>query len=174
MNKKNMLKVICVLVLSISLAGCAMDAQPKSDEEGTNSGLASETSTEQSSDEQEASKSETPDVEEKDTLIETPYGSLCFPSQWDEFLKVEQTKENETVVVSFSAEIKDEQFPLFTISIGNGEGEPAGTISDADGTQHDVYVHVEEIQESEALSESEQKRLYVMQEDINYLLDNLK
>lgn len=166
MNKKNMLKAMCILLLSILLAGCTMDAQSKPDDEGTNSSF------DQSGGEQDTNRPETPDVEEK--VIETPYGNLCFPKQWNEFLKVEQRKENETVVVSFSAEIRDEQFPLFTVSIGNGEGEPAGTISDVDGTQHHVYVYIEEIQESESLSESEQKRLYVMQEDINYLLDNLK
>lgn len=147
MNKvRELLKIISVLMFSILIVGCSTNPQSKIAEEEIRDEMA----------------------------IETSCGNLYFPSEWEDFLKIDQKEEDTTVSVSFSAEISNEIFPLFTIVIGDDEGEPAGELSDHDGTKQNIYVHIEEISASESLSESEQKRLYVMQEDINYLLDRLE
>ena len=47
-------------------------------------------------------------------------------------------------------------------------------MTDDTGTQRNVYLHVEELPADSGLEETEQTRFYAMQEDLNYLIDNLK
>ena len=62
---------------------------------------------------------------------------------------------------------------LELIIIGKGDGEPVGSIQDADGKMHDVYVNTEEKDELKKLSDEEQNRFYAMKEGINEVLDHL-
>ena len=66
------------------------------------------------------------------------------------------------------------QYPLFKVTIGEGDGSKIGELTDSAGTKRDVYLQLEEIQEDPNLNDGEQNRLYAMQEDLNYLIDNLK
>ena len=87
---------------------------------------------------------------------------------------MDQVRGSGFVEVIYSAQFNVRNIPLFSIIIGEGEGVQAGTITAEDGTQRNVYVKFEELEEDESLSKIEQNRLYAMQEDLNYLLDNLK
>lgn len=107
-------------------------------------------------------------------MIGTAYGDLYYPAQWEEFLQVDQTEENGRVQAAFSGKIDETLYPLFTISIGSGDGVGAGTLTGKDGTQRQVYVQIAEITGNAALSQIELNRLYAMQEDLNYLIDHLK
>ena len=107
-------------------------------------------------------------------FVDTPYGRLFYQEQWAEFMKTEQIKEGDILLVRFCAEIDGVDYPLFSLSIGGGEGEPAAALTDSDGIQRDVYVIIEEIVEQEGFSEEEQNRLYAMQEEINYVMQNIK
>ena len=109
-----------------------------------------------------------------DIIISTQYGDLYYPDQWTEFVKTEQKSENDVVVVSFGAEINSKVYPLFEVMIGGEGANSVGTLTDSAGTKHDVYLQLEEIQEDPNLNDGEQNRLYAMQEDLNYLIDNLK
>ena len=60
------------------------------------------------------------------------------------------------------------------MTIGEGDGSKIGELTDGAGTKRDVYVQLEEIQEDPNLNDGEQNRLFAMQEDLNYLIDNLK
>lgn len=106
--------------------------------------------------------------------ITTDYGTLYYPDQWEEFIKTEQQTIGETIVVSFVAQIQDVEYPLFEVTIGGSEGTEVGELTDEEGAKRIVYLHVNELEEDPALTEGEQNRLYAMQEDLNYLIDNLK
>lgn len=106
--------------------------------------------------------------------VDTTYGKLYYQEQWAEFMKVEQTTEGDILLVHFYAEVNGANYPLFTLSIGGGDGDPAAVLTDADGVQRDVYVIIEEIMEQDSFSEEEQNRLYAMQEEINYVMQNIK
>ena len=106
--------------------------------------------------------------------INTDYGDLYYPEQWNDYLVTEQVKEGESLIVSFSASINDVQYPMFKVTIGNSEEAEVGELTDSSGTKRTVYMSVAEIEKSDALSSDEQQRLYAMQEDLNYLIDNLK
>ena len=110
----------------------------------------------------------------EDMEIKTKYGMLHYPDQWREFAKIEQSEEGDVVSVSFTAVINENEYPLFTVNIGGGDGSEVGKLTDAEGKERIVYINASEIKEEEALDANEQNRLYAMQEDINYVVDHLK
>lgn len=170
MNKiKKLFVSMIALSLLISCAGCSGNQQASDAVESTSSGSSSE-----SSDGGDTAAQTAEDEHEYDVVIETEYGNLYFPDQWKEFLVTDQAEGDGTVAVSFAAKINEKTYSLFTITIGGEDENPAGTLTSADGTQRNVYVQIDEIQEDDSLDEGEQNRLYAMQEDINYLLDSLE
>ena len=112
--------------------------------------------------------------QQDDIVIETIYGSLRFPGRWMDRLQVDQAEYDDLVEVAFSAGFNGNVIPLFSIVIGGGSDDAAGVLTADDGTQRNVYVIVEEIVEDDYLSHDELEQLYGMQEDLNYLIDNLK
>jgi len=150
------LGILCLLTFSLLFAGCSAGSS-------TQKGSAS------SSGGQSAQAEHAEEV-----VIGTAYGDLYYPAQWEEFLQVDQTEENGRVQAAFSGKIDETLYPLFTISIGSGDGVGAGMLTGKDGTQRQVYVQIAEITGNAALSQIELNRLYAMQEDLNYLIDHLK
>lgn len=105
--------------------------------------------------------------------ISTEFGNLYYPEQWSDYLETSQEWENDSLVISFSAKIREVEFPMFQVTIGNSEDALVGELTDSSGTKRNVYMYVVEIEPSEELSEEEQQRVYAMQEDLNYLIDHL-
>lgn len=105
--------------------------------------------------------------------ISTELGDLYYPEQWSDYLESSQEWENDSLVISFSAKIREAEFPMFQVTIGNSEDALVGELTDSSGTKRNVYMSVVEIEPSEELSEEEQQRVYAMQEDLNYLIDHL-
>lgn len=173
-KRETVLAVLCAMSIGLSVAGCASTAKETNVPEDSATTSSSEVTIEQGDETSTSESQETQDPHEYDTVIETDYGNLYFPDQWQEFLVTNQTEGDGTIAVSFSANINDKEYSLFTITIGGEEDNPAGTLTASDGTQRNVYVQIEELTADDALSESEQNRLYAMQEDINYLLDSLE
>ena len=146
------LGITCLLAISLLFAGCGTQKADSSTSDGQ--------------------PVQTEHAEE--IVIGTVYGDLYYPAQWEEFIQVDQTEDDEHAQVAFSGKIDETLYPLFTISIGSGDGAAAGTLTDKDGTQRTVYVQIAEVTGSAALSQTELNRLYAMQEDLNYLIDHLK
>lgn len=105
--------------------------------------------------------------------ISTELGDLYYPEQWADYLETSQEWEDDSLIVSFSAKIDESEFPMFQVTIGSSEDTLVGELTDDSGTKRNVYMSVEEIETSDALSEEEQQRLYAMQEDLNYVIDHL-
>ena len=89
-------------------------------------------------------------------------------------MRVIQTEEDTGIIVSFGAEFNGVRYELFHLSIGEFGGNPVGQITDAQGVVHKVYAEAEELGIYPELTETEQNRLFAMQEDINFVLENLK
>lgn len=155
--KSHIVIISCVALICIIFTGCATD-NLKSDSSGS------------------VSLVENSDAGEtiNNIVINTDYGDLYYPEQWSEWLVTEQSKEDESLIVSFSALIDDVEYLMFQVTIGNSDDVEVGEITDHSGTKRTVYMQLIEIEENDELTESEQQRLYAMQEDLNYLIDNLK
>lgn len=168
MNKKRLLfPVLCSLVLAAALNGCGNKAV-----QTTEATVAAQT--EPTVAETEAVATEETFADPNIIAVKTPYGKLYYQEQWAEFMKVVQLTEGENLTVRFAAEINGMEYLLFTLDIGAGEGDLVGIITDADGVQRDVFLSVEENIEHAELSQDEQNRLYAMQEEINFVLENLE
>ena len=163
--------LLCVALVAVGLAGCGKQTQtPVSQNEQT------EPSQTQGSESLEATDptEEVTEIVNPDAIaVKTVYGTLYYQEQWAEYMKVEQVEDDGCLRVSFLATINGIDYPLFQIYIGEADGSLVGQLTDNEGTQHNVYVCMEEVIEHSELSEAEQNRLYAMQEDINYIIDNL-
>lgn len=106
--------------------------------------------------------------------VSTPYGDLYFQDQWEDLMKIEQKETDDSVEVAFSAEINDMTYTLFYVTIGSGGGTPVGELTGPDGVKREVFVRSNEMEDIPELSDGERNRLYAMQEDINYIIENLK
>ncbi len=160
--------LLATLLLLTLLAGCADGGDAKKSDES-----ASDTSMSVVDDRGQAGSSQ--NAASQDVMVvSTEYGDLQYPAQWREYVEASSAKEGDSTKVSFTATVAGKTFPLFEIIIGEGDGEKAGTITDAAGTSRDVFVRLEEISGTEGLTEAEIDRLYAMQEGLNDLVDNLR
>ena len=106
--------------------------------------------------------------------ISTPYGELYYQEQWSEHMRVTQQEDSNYYMVAFAAEFNGMQYPLFELLIGEEVVDPVAKITDANGTKYDVGVNFLELREHPELAEDEQNQLYAMQEDINFVVANIK
>lgn len=106
--------------------------------------------------------------------VHTKYGKLYYQDQWADFMRTVQTEEGKNLVVSFVAEFDGVKYPLFHLTIGEYDGDPIGQLTDAQGVKRNVFVTMEEIGELSQLTEGEQNRLFAMQEEINFIIENLE
>lgn len=143
--------MLCVALLCGLLAGCGND---KAQEE-QNDNVSADTITE-------------------DVVVHTDYGDLHYPDRWQEHVTIRQEQNGNTIAVTFETKSGEETYELFTVLIGDDSSEVVGSLTDDTGTQRNVYLHVDELPADSDLEETEQTRFYAMQEDLNYLIDNLK
>lgn len=163
--KKSMKCFISLILLCVLLAGCSAGESGSSSKQ--QEGIAVEHTA--------GSVESAPTVEElEESKIETAYGTLYYPKQWEEYVTTEQQENGDTIVVSFVATLHNINYRLFEVTIGGTEGAAAGELTDAKGTKRTVYMQVYELEEDPNLTDSEQNRLYAMQEDLNYLIDHLE
>ena len=104
--------------------------------------------------------------------IETDYGTLEYPAQYQAQLKTETEQRGEALTVHFRAEISGGVYELFTVTIAPDEGDSIGVIRDADGKERNVFVEVFEL-DVDSLSPEDRDTLFSMQEGVNDLIDAL-
>ena len=106
--------------------------------------------------------------------VETVYGTLYYQDQWIDYMVVQQQQSGNTLTVKFQAQIADVVYSLFTLTIGEPTEAAIGKITDGSGTKRDVVASMDELGDLSELSEEEKNRLYAMQEDINFVIENLR
>lgn len=105
----------------------------------------------------------------KGGIHEATSRTFAFP-----YVTIRQEQNGNTIAVTFETKSGEETYELFKVLIGDDSSEVVGSLTDDTGTQRNVYLHVEELPADSGLEETEQTRFYAMQEDLNYLIDNLK
>ncbi len=106
--------------------------------------------------------------------IETGYGNMYYPQKWEDSLIVTQKVDSGKLTVQFDARLSEKQYTLFSVIVGEANGDLVGELTDDHGNRRRVYLVVAELADISNLSQGEQEILFAMQEDLNYLLDNLK
>lgn len=153
--RKWMPVLLCVIFVCGLLAGCGSDNAPDVQKEQSNSTAPA-------------------DVPSEGLAVHTEYGDLYYPERWQEYVTIRQEQNGDTIAVIFETESGDKTYELFKVLIGNDSGDVVGSLTDNAGTQRNVYLQVDELPADSGLEEAEQTRFYAMQEDLNYLIDNLK
>lgn len=159
---KKLAKLICVL-LSISVLSFALCACTADEAEETETQSVSEVSSISSAEGESTTADET-----QLTAVETSIGELYYPSEYSDYLSVEEGDDS----VEFTAELNGETYTLFTLSFGEGEGASVGTVVDGDGNEQDVFVELASF-DGYDLSETDLDLLYAMQEGVNTIIENL-
>lgn len=159
---KKILKIVIMAILCIALVGCSKDSDSADDSK--------------SNKEKNVSEDKSEGVEEKEELIniETAYGTLSYPAEWEDALATTEAEENNIVSVTFSTNVDEQDYPLFKVMICDEEGDSVGTLKDDDGTIRNVFVEIYEFGDISGLSEDVQNQLYAMQEGVNVMIENLK
>lgn len=155
MRRVRLAGAVCMAALLL-LGGCSK--QDKDSETATNE------TTAQNQDETEYA------------VVETSYGNLYYAAAWGGPMEVTQSWSGYNLTVSFRTTIREIQYELFDIVIGQADGNPAGTLTDSEGVTRSVYAHMvshEETVAQQGLTGEEANRLYSMQEELNTVLDHL-
>lgn len=107
-------------------------------------------------------------------VIHTDYGDLFYPENWQGSVIIRLVQRSESIAVIFEMESDGNVYELFRIVIGRDDGIMVGVLTDDAGAIRNVYLYAEELASDSGLEGSEQLRYYAMQEDLNYLINNLK
>lgn len=105
-------------------------------------------------------------------VFETPYGNICYPMEWTEYLKIEQVKKGETYSIVFKGIIGKKDVEIFEIVFGNYEGVPVGVIKDGDDLI-DIYVIPKEPESDMEFTEEETEKFYEIQSIIDHVLQEV-
>ena len=162
----------CALLTGTVLSGCGAEETEVSTTTVTTEATQPTTAApeEQSS---EATQPEMP-LDEVCT-VETPYGELHFQAQYSPYMKIRQEQEGDVLKVFFLAELNGKEYPLFDLTISDKTGEDDQLLlTDDMGVQRSVDVYMADNLEHEELDSSGQQILYSMQEQINFILQNMK
>ena len=104
-------------------------------------------------------------------LINMAYGSFALPYKWNDVIRVDEKVEEAGCTYSFVGIFGGAEYELFTVGYGSNIGDMVGMI-EVDSGKIDVTVSISEAPES--LSGETLANYYAAQEDINYLLENIK
>lgn len=162
--KRHFILVVLCMIISFVLIGCGQQNAP-----------ASAPTEPIGQAEENADVPQAEDVQSDESIpVETKFGTLYYNAQWADFMKISVDEQDKSVRVTFLATVKDTDFRLFDVVIGEWEGVPAGQITGQDAVSRNVYVVLDDVEPDASLSAEESNRLYAMQEDINFVLDHLK
>ena len=173
--------ILSLVVILVFIAGCGGEKEPQVQpvEEQTPVPAEPTETTEPSDPEEVPTEEPNEDPELSDPNrdwepIETPFGRLRYPDQFFDYLETEQQESENGLRVLFSAVIGEKKIQLFELLIGEGDGEPVGSLTGPDDVQRDVFLRFIEIEDTEGLTEGETNRVYAMQESLNFVIDNLR
>ena len=112
------------------------------------------------------------DMDDENIIVKTPVGKLYYPEMWHETLDIVVKESKDAYTVRYFETNGKNKVELFAISIGNNaSGNLLGYYNDGD-KEVGVYLQMTEIDE-DMLTGFNPEKVYVMQEDVNYLLEKL-
>lgn len=111
---------------------------------------------------------------EGDFGVETEYGFIPYPAQWKDYLKTDKRMDGQNLIVDFSTEADGNAIPLFTVTVGDIDEAPFGTLTDASGMVRTVYITVPDLPDLSSYDEETQNRTFAMQEGLNEMMTGMK
>ena len=106
--------------------------------------------------------------------IQTPYIALKYPEKWQDSVRTEITgTDTEYFVTFYSLIAGKEDTELFSVFFNQESEFLWGTLKTEEGKDISVGFSFAELNLDEGWTQEETETVYAMQEDVNYLLDDL-
>ena len=166
--KRLLAAMLCVVCVGMALSGCGKrpagpEVKPPTEQDPASVSDPAEG---------QSPASDPIDAEQmKDLEIVTERGTVRFPASWGDSLTTSTEESEERSVVTFSANLDSGVFRIFDIILDGNADDAIGSVT-KDGTTYYAHLDVEELEEG-TVSADEQDQIYAMQEDVNYLIENL-
>lgn len=108
----------------------------------------------------------------EDICLCTPFSEYHFPAEWSDRLIVSHHYSDAYYSVDFYADMGEQKEYLFSIIMGNSDGEPIGKLTNDMDEVTMVYLR-SRVGDFNGYDQTRQDYLYGMMDGINYLLDKL-
>lgn len=108
-----------------------------------------------------------------DICIPTPYCLLHCSAQWADYLTIDKATDEQNYTLTFNCQLNGQQYEVFKVVFGSGEGEPIGKVMLEGETAVEVYLDTADVDAYSGLSENELNIIYSLQEELNYLYSKL-
>ena len=106
------------------------------------------------------------------TDFATPYCTLEYPDEWGDSLVVSDRRDGAVYEKTFSAQLGDNTYPLFTLYFGETDkGNLYGHFADEAGTP--VYILCYTPPEGHTLTAAQEEQFYAMADGINTVVRSL-
>lgn len=160
-NKKgaSVIRAICIVLSVLALVGCGCARQ----DDG------------QSSPSNASNQEEAPNLASETMVISTDRGDLYYSDEWEGLVNVTQETVGNALVATFTTDVEGQTIGLFRVFIDGSEsdGFAAGSLTDAEGKEHAVFIQVDDHSNLEGLDASSQDRIYAMTDGVNTLIEHL-
>jgi hypothetical protein len=108
-----------------------------------------------------------------DILVETPYCVLSYPEKWRSNIRAEHEKGDVYAVLFYGKVADHDECHLFTVRFGDDEGVMLGMIAGHNNEIVPVSIVFIDNELGADWTEEERMEIYSMQDDINFLIENL-
>ena len=163
---------LCAMLLAMTLVlwGCGEESPPVSPEtEAIPAQTTAPAVPETQTPETEAPEERLPAME-----IETPYGFLRYPADLVQTLRTEVTGEDFDTAVNFYGSVGEEEFLLFTLHFGGGDGFPVGVLQTKEGVMLDITAEMTDLPLKDSWTPEETDKICAMQEALNFVMDEME
>lgn len=113
-----------------------------------------------------------PSTDPVDFAIDTPYCELHYPAKWASELEL-AVDDSQGYSVAFYGKVGGSRIHLFTVYFGGSQGIFVKTIQAPGAGEVEVRIDISELTVDDAWSDADARRIFAMQEDMNYLLSKL-
>ena len=104
--------------------------------------------------------------------LETGYGVFYYPAKWKSNLSVEGISDK--TIAFYSCVAYHNPVLLFSLTFGEGTGDISTEMTQEDGSVIAVHVDIADLEFDDTWSAEEMDTVYSMQEELNYLLEELQ
>lgn len=102
--------------------------------------------------------------------LDTPYGELTYPSDWEDFLVIEDSDIDGVLTKRFFFVVGDTKAELFNVSFGDAAGDLLGYLHQ-NGVDVPVYVQMADVEPHASWTTEETEIYYCMLDDMNVLVE---
>lgn len=173
---RNYRKMAACAALLVFLWGCAgpQAEQPATDQPTVEQPVMEQEPTELIQETEAPTEETLPQIqnEHEGYAVQTPVGTIYYPSGWEEYLDVRMSREG-ALLISFYAVMEDLEQPLFDLWFSHSDSTGAAGIAQGEGKDYYVGLSMYPFEPDAGWNEDQTDLVYSMQEAANSLMSQL-